>query len=88
VSDIRLRVRHPGNGNCTYVVRDSRGNINYLTSQRIPLALSNLLQEQTAETAFRLEDATSAKEACDILSKILAHIYRNNPGSQPKVETL
>lgn len=80
--DYRLKVAsHNGN---TYITRHGK-NVQYMSGNETPLALSNLLGGLAAETRFKLEDARDGADAQHVLQIVLHEQWKGNPGMCPKV---
>lgn len=88
VAPFRLKITEKYCGCHTYITRSERGTVRYLASDEMPLALSNLLLDQTAETRFRLEDCEDANKALAIMQEVCKHKWRNNPSKTPDVKIL
>jgi hypothetical protein len=58
-------------GNRTYIINDEKYGVSYISASETPLALSNLLGREAAETRFALEDAADAAAASKVLAKVL-----------------
>lgn len=89
--DYRLRIIETNGTNNkpqrTYIVRKD-GDISYFSAGETPLALSNLLLSEAAETRFKLEDAPSGNDAALALRAVLKAMWINNKPLEPKVEVL
>jgi hypothetical protein len=86
-ANYRLRIRFPGSTSRNYITRVD-GRVSYLSADETPLALSNLVSSEAAETRFALEDSFDGTLAAGQLRLVLAKIWVNNPPGQPKVEVL
>lgn len=72
------RLRIVDGMNKTYIVRSEGGHVAYKTASEVPLALSNLLLNEAAETRFKLEDALDGSEARGVLLTALRRAYKNS----------
>lgn len=88
VAPFRLKITEKYCGCHTYITRSERGTVHYMGSDETPLALSNLLLDEAAETRFRLEDCETAQQALAIMQEVCSHKWRNNPKMCPDVKLL
>lgn len=85
--EYRLRVTDH-QGVKTYVVRDLRGNVTYISADETPLALSNLVSKDAAELRFAFQDALDGTKARRALVEVLAKQWARNRLMTPTVEIL
>ncbi len=71
-------------GNVSYIVRRN-DHVWYMSGSQTPLALSNLMGDDAAETEFALLDAVTGEQARQFLLASLQLKWRNNKPDCPKV---
>jgi hypothetical protein len=88
VTKFRIRITDHV-GKVSYLVRRA-GNIdiNYISADEVPLALSNTFGYEAAEVRFALEDSENPGDAVKVVRAVLANKWMKNPELQPIVEEL
>jgi hypothetical protein len=84
----RVCITDPIFNSKTYIVRQPGPGLSYISSDGTPLALSNLLGDEATETRFKLEDASDALQAAQILRSTLTKQWARNPTKTPQVRAL
>lgn len=86
--DYRLKIVCPVMGNISFIVREGK-NVCYMSASEVPLALSNLVQSQSAELRFALKDAFDGAEAAKATRLALTRAFPNaDLGRLSKVQVL
>lgn len=86
-SDYRLKITDPSGNYATYLTR-TESRVSYFNGSETPLALSNLILDNAAETRFALADALDGNAAAKVMRDVLAKQWARNLPMMPKVTVL